>query len=67
MGTARDIYGVVVDPQSFAVDEEATRTLRSQIAKARGELPALQPTGPDAATWLAKHMREGDEYLLDPQ
>ncbi len=64
---ARDIYGVVVDPMSFALDEAATEALRAEIAAARGELPVVQPTQPDAATWLEGHMREGDEYLLDPQ
>jgi N-methylhydantoinase B len=65
--TARDVYGVVVDAESFALDETATEELRMQIGSTRGELPTLQPIGPDAAIWLENHMREGDEYLLDPK
>jgi N-methylhydantoinase B len=66
MQTANDVYGVVMDPQTFALDAEATAARRAQIAAERGELPALQPTEPGAATWLERHMREGDNYLLDP-
>jgi len=65
--TAEEIYGVIVDPENFAVKEPETRARREKIAAERGELPELQPTEPDAATWLEEHMREGDEYLIDPQ
>ncbi len=65
--TARDIYGVVVDPETLALDAAATDALREKIVSERGEVPVLQPTEPDSATWLEGHMREGDEYLIDPQ
>jgi N-methylhydantoinase B len=65
--TARDVYGVELDPETFQVFESATEVRRAKLAAERGELPMLQPTQPDAATWLAGHMREGDEYLIDPQ
>jgi N-methylhydantoinase B len=28
---ARNIYGVVIDPKSFVVDEEGTQTLRKKL------------------------------------
>ncbi len=65
--TAETIYGVVVNPDTFELLEGATEALRAKIARERGSLPTLQPTGPDSATWLEGHMREGDEYLIDPQ
>jgi hypothetical protein len=33
---ARRDYGVVIDPQTLAMDETATRALREQIVKERG-------------------------------
>ena len=66
METAHDVYGVVMDPETFALDAAATAIRRQKIAGSRGELPVVQPTVPDAATWLKDNMREGDNYLLDP-
>ena len=66
METANDVYGVVMDPETFVLDAAATTTRRQKIAGSRGELPVVQPTVPDAATWLKDNMREGDNYLLDP-
>jgi N-methylhydantoinase B len=65
--TARGVYGVVLDPDTLTLDADATDALRRKIASERGELPVLLPAGPGAATWREQHMREGDEYLLDPQ
>jgi len=65
--TAREVYGVVLDPITFQLDEQGTEKLRVKITQERGELPIIQPTGPNAATWLQENMREGDNYLLDPQ
>jgi N-methylhydantoinase B len=64
--TARDIYGVVMDPVRFELDETATVERRSKIAAERGTVPMVQPTAADSATWLKDNMREGDNYLLDP-
>ena len=64
--TARDIYGVVLDSDTFQLDARGTEKLRAKIAKERGEVPMLQPTAAGAATWLEDNMREGDNYLLDP-
>jgi N-methylhydantoinase B len=37
---ARELYGVVVDPETFAVDEEATTKLRADLAsRAEGKMP----------------------------
>ena len=64
--TAHDVYGVVMDAQTFTLDLAATTERRAKIAAERGTVPQLQPTEPAAATWLQDHMREGDNYLLDP-
>ena len=66
MKSANDIYGVIMDAETFALDAEATEKRRKEIAGSRGELPIVQPTVPDAATWLQENMREGDNFLLDP-
>jgi N-methylhydantoinase B/oxoprolinase/acetone carboxylase alpha subunit len=64
--TARDVYGVVLEPATLALDETATAARRAELAAARGPLPLIQPQAPDAATWLAQNRRPGDGYLLDP-
>ncbi|HCU90108.1 MAG TPA: hypothetical protein DGR97_09195 [Gammaproteobacteria bacterium] len=64
--TGRDIYGVVMDPATFILDEEATTKRRVLLTKERGEVPVIQPSHADSATWLKENMREGDNYLLDP-
>jgi hypothetical protein len=55
-----------MDAQTFTLDLAATTERRAKIAAERGTVPQLQPTEPAAATWLQDHMREGDNYLLDP-
>ncbi len=65
--TAHDVYGVVLDPVTFELDEQGTEKRRAKIAQDRGEVPLMEPTAPDAATWRKENMREGDNYLLDPQ
>ena len=64
--TARDIYGVVLDPKTFELDHKGTEQLRAKVTADRGEVPLTVPTKADAATWLEEHMRDGDNYLLDP-
>jgi len=64
--TGRDIYGVVMDPVTFVLDESTTAERRKMLAAERGEVPMVQPTEADAATWLQENMREDDNYLLDP-
>jgi len=65
--TARDIYGVVLDPETFELDQVGTKRLRGKITAGRGELPQVQPTEAGAATWLEENMRDGDNFLLDPR
>ena len=64
--TASDIYGVVINPETFELDELATKSKRSRIAADRDELPIIQPTKANASQWLENDMREGDNYLVDP-
>jgi hypothetical protein len=65
--TAREIYGLVWNPTTFAVDEAATNMTRERMRTARNPLPLLTPEGPSASPWLKEHMRPGDLFLLDPQ
>ncbi len=65
-GTARDVYGLAWDPETFAVDEAATRSQRERIKATRGVLRLLTPERPSASPWLKEHMRPGDVFLLDP-
>jgi N-methylhydantoinase B len=62
---AREVFGVALsddaDPQ---IDEEATRRRRDELRAV--ERPVLDPVEPNAATWVADNMSEGDVYLLNP-
>ena len=64
--TGRDVYGLVMDPLTFALDEAATQSRRAKLEAERGEVTQIQPTSPSSSTWLEENMREGDNYLLDP-
>ena len=53
-----------IDPvRHFGTDNNV---VSATLAASRGEVPLVQPTEPDAATWLEENMREGDNYLLAP-
>jgi len=65
--SAREIYGVALDPKSFVIDQPATERLRQELAIKRGSKETVVPAVPSASTWLREHLREGDEYLIDPQ
>ena len=64
--TASDVYGVVMNPETFELDELATKSKRNRIAAERDELPIIQPTTANASQWLENDMRDGDNYLVDP-
>jgi hypothetical protein len=34
---AKGIYGVVIDPKTFEVDEEATKSLRAKLKEEKGK------------------------------
>jgi len=62
---AAEVFGVVLsDDDDPRVDEVATAAKRRELAAV--ERPQLDPTEPNASTWLKRNMREGDVYLLDP-
>lgn len=65
--TAREMYGVVLRGDELTLDMAATDKLRGERLRDRGPIEAVTPTRPSAAKWLARHMREGDVYVLDPQ
>ncbi len=66
LGSARDIFGVVLTATEtlLSLDVEATRKLREQLdVQPR---PLVDPTTPGASTWITDNMTEGDEFLLNP-
>ncbi len=65
--TASEIYGVILDENTFALDAIATARARSEIAAHRDPLPLVTPNRPSAATWLQERKRPGDLYVVDPQ
>jgi N-methylhydantoinase B len=63
---ARTEFGVALsDDFDPHVDAEETRRLRELLRRA--DRPLLDPTEPGAGTWVADNMRQGDEYLVNPQ
>ncbi len=64
----RDIAGQ--DWPACQSDPELVEALAMAVSnrrmRERGEVPRIQPTQPDSATWLQNDMREGDNFLLDP-
>jgi N-methylhydantoinase B len=64
--TGRDVYGVVMDADTFELDVAATLARRAKLSAERGPVTEIQPTTPGSSTWLKDDMREGDRYLLDP-
>ncbi len=63
--SAAEHFGVVLsDDADPVVDEAATAARRTELATQ--ERPLVEPTEPNAATWVARNMRDGDEYLLNP-
>jgi N-methylhydantoinase B len=60
---ARALYGVVL--REGAIDAQATEAARDELrAHAR---PLVEPTTPGASDWVARTLRDGDVYLLNPQ
>ncbi len=65
--TAREVYGVALCEKTLAIDAKETEKLRSELISGRPALEVVTPTKPATAQWLDSHMRQGDDYLLDPQ
>ena len=65
--TAREVYGVAIDPATMTIDAAETARLRKKIAAGRPPLEVASPNKPGAATWAQDNMRQGDEYLVDAQ
>ena len=64
--SAREDYGVVLDPETLELELEATEAMRRELAANRQ--PALiVPDRPDAATYWRSLMRPEDRYELNPQ
>jgi N-methylhydantoinase B len=63
---ARDVYGVVLDPQTGRVDLTATEALRKELAKSR-KIVAVIPATADYATFYKQLMKPGDSFELNPR
>ena len=64
---AAEVYGVIITIATMTIDFAKTETLRTRIAAERGRLEVTEPNVPGASDWVQKRLRQGDEYLIDPQ
>ena len=62
---AARLYGVVVDPDTIALDGQATAKLRDELRKTQ-RIEVVVPDGPDAGTYYKSLMADGDTFELDP-
>jgi N-methylhydantoinase B len=61
-----EVFGVILDTSlDPVIDRAATEARRAALSDV--ERPTIDPTRPGAATWLQENLREGDEYLLNPE
>lgn len=67
VATALNVFGVVLTGEDHEIDEAATDEARRRLAAERCPLPLCLPTGPEASTWRAATMREGDEVARVPE
>ena len=66
METAKDVYGVIMNSDTYKLDDNATIELRENKRDSREPLKDIQPTRPNAGTWAQENMKEGEQFLLDP-
>ena len=62
LDTARAGFGVVVHPETFAVDEVATAALRVELKEKRGPAPLNSPMEPGTSTLRRDLMTENDTF-----
>jgi len=51
----------------MTIDFAKTAKLREKVKGTRKPLELTSPNRPGASDWVKKSMRQGDEYLVDPQ
>ena len=56
------LYGVVLDPESFTVDEAATTALRAELTDKRGPAPLNAPMEPGTSTLRERLMTDKDIF-----
>lgn len=59
-------YGVVLDPITLEINDEATVRLREKLGQQQQYL-LIVPTAADAATYYQQLMQSGDHFELDPR
>ena len=61
---ARERFGVVLDPKTLVVDEEATADLRRRMRETADRSMSL-PTGPGQGLFWKTRFRDGDELVVE--
>ena len=64
---AEDVYGVAINRAMMTIDFAKTEKLRADIRSKRAPLEVTTPNRPGASDWVRNRLRQGDEYLIDPQ
>jgi len=64
--TAKEIYGVVLDPDTYEIDYEATKRIRQEM-KAKEKKEIVTPNKPGVANYIESIFRSGDKVVyLEP-
>jgi N-methylhydantoinase B len=66
VGAALADYGVVVDPETLALDNPGTEQRREEMRKGR-KIDVVVPTEPDQATFYRDILGPEDKFEMDPQ
>ncbi len=64
--TAKEIYGVVLDPDTYEIDYEATKQIRQEM-KVKEKKEIVTPNKPGVANYIERIFRSGDKVVyLEP-
>lgn len=64
--TAKEVYGVVLDPATYEIDHQSTRELRKKL-KTKEKRKIVAPDKPGIANYVEKIYKPGDEVIyLEP-
>jgi len=63
---AKEVYGVILDPDTYEIDYESSRKLRREL-KAKEKRQVVTPDKPGVANYIEKMYKPGDEVIyLEP-
>ena len=60
--SAKEVFGVAVDPKSLEIDYDATEKLRRELKKKENTRNWI-PRESNASTWLEENMKEGEDLV----